>query len=222
MILMKYSAVVLAAGKGERTGLKMNKILYEILGKKVIDYSLDFFLNDQDCLQIILVINPDDFLALEHYQNHKKISIISGGKFRQESVYKSLQFLQQDYVIIHDGARPFISVDCFTDLKGKMFENSSVTLGVPITDTIQRVEGGYAKEILDRTALVSVQTPQGFHRDKLKEAHKLANKNGFIGTDDTSLLLEFLRIPAFVVAGDKRNIKFTTRDDIPYLEVILK
>jgi len=218
---MKYSAVVLAAGQGTRTGLKHNKILHEINGKKIVDFSLNFFLNDKDCSQIILVIHSKEFSVLKDYQNCSKITMISGGNSRQESVYKSLQFLQEKFVLIHDAARPFLPVKSIKNLKDKLFDYPSVTLGVPVTDTIQRVDGDFAYEILDRTSLIATQTPQGFHTRKLIQAHELAREQKYTGTDDTSLLLKFLDIKSYVIMGDYRNIKFTTQEDLSYLEVIV-
>jgi len=219
---MKYSAIILAAGKGTRTGLKHNKILHEINGKKIVDFSLNFFLNDKECSQIILAISSNDISVLKDYQNNEKVSMISGGNTRQESVFKSLQFLQENYVLVHDAARPFLPVKSIENLKSKLLDYPSVTLGIPVTDTIQRVDDDFAYEILDRSSLIATQTPQGFHTDKLIKAHKLAKENNYTGTDDTSLLLTFLDIKSYVIMGDYRNIKFTTKEDLSYLEVIVK
>ena len=218
---MKYTAIILAAGSGKRTGLEENKILYKIHKKRVVDYSLNFFENDQDCVEIILVINAENILQFSDVKTTKISQVIFGGDSRQESVRNSLKYIQENYVLIHDAARPFIPKKGVEELKSLLPEYSSLSLGIKVTDTIQKVHHGYIYETLDRDILIATQTPQAFHKDKLIEAHYLALEQGFEANDDTTLLLELLNIPALFVEGDKRNIKFTRIDDLSLLEVIL-
>jgi 2-C-methyl-D-erythritol 4-phosphate cytidylyltransferase len=219
---MKYSAIILAAGKGLRTGLSYNKILQKIHGKYLIDYSIDFFLNDEDCAQIILVVSKENQRQFLLSKKSKISHVILGGNLRQESVFSSLSFIQEKYVFIHDGARPFIPKKSVAEMKRNIVDYASITLGVFVTDTIQRVKQGFVEETLNREQLIFTQTPQAFHKDQLVRAHHLAREQKYIGTDDASLLLKFLDTKALVVKGDKRNLKFTSIDDLPYLEVILK
>lgn len=218
---MKYSVIILAAGSGSRTGLNYNKILYKINGKRVIDYSLNFFENDLDCSQIILVVNPQDISAFSIGNNSKISNIIFGGKTRQESVRNSLKYIDENYVLIHDSARPFIPIESIENMKEYLLDKSSLTLGVPVTDTIQKVAYGFVTETIDRKPLIATQTPQAFHRDVLVKAHFMAFEQNFEATDDTTLLLGMLDIKAFVVPGDQRNIKFTNISDAKFLEVVL-
>jgi len=218
---MKYTAIILAAGSGTRTGLKVNKILQKIHEKSVLNYSINFFENDHECNQIILVVNANDFALLSNLKISKNSNVILGGNTRQESVYNSLQHIHEKFVLVHDAARPFIPKKGVEELKHELLKHSSLTLGVKVTDTIQKIHDGYVFETLNRNSLIATQTPQAFHLDKLIEAHNLAVKNGFEATDDTTLLLELLDIPALFVKGDTRNIKFTTIEDLKLLEVIL-
>ncbi|MBN2605242.1 MAG: 2-C-methyl-D-erythritol 4-phosphate cytidylyltransferase [Bacilli bacterium] len=218
---MKYSAIILAAGSGKRSGLEFNKILYEINGKKIIDYSLDFFQTDADCVQVILVSSRQEIDSFSRMFQNEKIEVVVGGETRQESVRLALEYVQNDVVLVHDGARPFIPREGVNKLLLGLEENDSVTLGVKAKDTIQEIEGNRIVRTLDRDRLILTQTPQGFKKDKLLRAHNLAFKHEFEGTDDTVLLDEFLKIKALFVEGDYRNIKFTTIEDIEFLEVIL-
>ncbi len=218
---MKYSAIILSAGKGVRTGLEMNKNLFIINGKTVLEYSINFFKKDPNCCDIILVVSKDDISEVSSKFIDEGVSIILGGETRQESTFNALGIALYDDVLIHDAARPFISRRSISNICTKLSEYSSITLGVKVKDTIQIVEGNRVVKTLDRNSLIQVQTPQAFNKSLLLKAHKLAIKDGFIGTDDTILMDKYLGINAFVVEGDYRNIKLTTKEDIKLLEVIL-
>ena len=218
---MKYSAVILAAGSGSRTGLKFNKVLYEIKGKKVLEYSLDFFLKDTCCNQVILVVNKTDFSIVQEQYSDKKLLIILGGNTRQESVYNSLNKAVNDVILIHDSARPYINSSSVHELLDVLKTNVSATLGVKVKDTINVSSGNRLVKTLNRDSLVALQTPQGFNRNILLEAHEFAIKDGFNATDDTALIKKYMNIDPVYVIGDYRSIKLTTHEDIKLLEVIL-
>ena len=126
-----------------------------------------------------------------------------------------------DYVLIHDGARPYINKESVENLLLSLGNNDSVTLGVKVKETIQKVDGNTVVNTLERSNLIITQTPQGFKKSLITKAHDLAFDNGYIGTDDTVLLDKFLNIKATFVHGDYRNIKLTTIEDIKLLEVVL-
>ena len=218
---MKYSAVILAAGSGKRTGLKLNKILYKIKGKGVIEYSLDFFKNDINCKDIVLVASNIDYdYCLRHFDG-SKIKVVLGGVTRRDSVRLALRSTVSDYVLVHDGARPFITKESIDQILASLVENDSVTLGVKVKETIQEIDGNRVVKTLDRSKLIITQTPQGFNKKLLIKAHDMALRKGYYGTDDTILMEHFLGISASFILGDYRNIKLTTVDDIKLLEVIL-
>lgn len=219
---MKYSAIILAAGSGLRTGLNTNKILIQINGRCVVDYSLKFFQNDPNCGEVILVVSKRDFKALSEKYKKASTKVIIGGVYRQDSVYNALKIAVNDYVMVHDGARPFILKDNVDDIFDSFDEYSSITLGVKVKETIQEIEGNRVVRTLDRNTLIITQTPQGFKKDILIKAHQLAFDDTYFGTDDTVLVERYLDIMAYVVKGDYRNVKLTTLDDINLLEVILK
>ena len=218
---MLYSAIILAAGSGKRTGLKLNKILYEINGKRVIEYSIDFFNNDENCKDIVLVASNLDYdYCLRHFYG-KKIKVVLGGKQRRDSVRLALRSAVCDYVLVHDGARPFINKESISQILVSLEKNDSVTLGVKVKETIQEVDGNRVVKTLDRSKLIITQTPQGFNKNILIEAHDIALRKGYYGTDDTVLIEKFMNIKASFILGDYKNIKLTTMEDIKLLEVIL-
>lgn len=218
---MKYSTIILAAGSGKRMGLNVNKILFEINGKRVIEYSLDFFISDQNCTDIVLVASNADYDYFMNNYNDNKIKVIIGGDHRRDSVRLALNSAVSDYVLVHDGARPFITKQSVDQILVSLKDNDSVTLGVKVKETIQEVDGNRVVKTLDRSKLIITQTPQGFNKSKLIKAHDMALTKGYYGTDDTVLLEEFMGIKASFILGDYRNIKLTTIEDIKLLEVIL-
>ncbi len=219
---MKYSAIILAAGSGLRTGLNSSKILIEINGRCVVDYSLKFFQKDPNCGEVILVVSKRDFHKLSEVYSDTMTKVIVGGLYRQDSVYNALKIAVNDYVLIHDGARPFILKSSVDEIFEKLSDYPSVTLGVKVKDTVQQIQGNRVVKTLDRNSLILTQTPQGFDKSILVKAHELAKNDTYYGTDDTILVERYLGIMAYVVKGDHRNIKLTTLDDIEILEVVLK
>ena len=218
---MKYSALVLAAGSGSRMGLDYNKVLHKIKGRRVLDYSVNYFLNDENCNQIILVTSEHDFNTIYDLYNSQVDVIIQGGRTRQDSVYNGLTKCEEEYVLIHDSARPFLVKKCVDNLIIDVQFTKASTLAVYVKDSIVQTSSNRIEKMLDRTKLLNIQTPQAFHKDLILSAHKKARANHFIGTDDTSLISKFTDVmPSFVI-GDYRNIKLTTVEDIIFLEAIL-
>jgi len=219
---MKYSAIILAAGSGLRTGLNTNKILIMINGYRVIDYSLKFFENDPNCGEVILVASKRDFSDFTEEFKMTDIKVILGGVHRQDSVYNALKIAVNEYVLIHDGARPFILKDNIDQIFDRLPEYPSITLGVKVKSTVQEIQGNRVVRTLDRNNLILTQTPQGFDKNVLIKAHELAIKDTYYGTDDTVLVERYLGIMACVVQGDHRNLKLTTHEDVDLLEVLLR
>ena len=116
---MNYSVIVLAAGRGSRTNLDYNKVFYTFEnGQTVLNKSLSAFLSDEDCKQVVLVCaDYEKDYVTENYLYDSRIQVVTGGQTRQDSVYNGLQIVDQDYVMIHDGARPFVEKNWIFDLK---------------------------------------------------------------------------------------------------------
>jgi len=219
--LMQFTAILLAGGNGKRTGLKTNKVFLEIKGKKVLDYSLELLKKQAEISEIILVLAENvDNSIISHYKELVD-HIVFGGLERQDSVFNALNKAKNDYILIHDGARPFIPESSLREIYKNINVEKSMTLGVKLKDTVFKMAGNHVVETFDRNDMISVQTPQAFHKEALLKAHELARKEMFYGTDDTMLMAKYLGINAYVIQGDYRNIKLTTIEDISLLEVIL-
>ena len=211
---MKYSVCLLAAGQGVRTKLPYNKVLYKMDGKSILDHSLDLFLSDPDCTQIVLTCSLQDMEAMQSYKKEDRIKLVLGGKTRQESVYNALQAVKYPIVFIHDAARPYLKMEQVEELKKTLEQEDACVLMVPSVDTVKIVENGYVVSTLDRNVLYNAQTPQCFKTDLIRECHKAAKKEQKIATDDTQLVEWYSQTRVKVVIGDPANIKVTVPSDL--------
>jgi 2-C-methyl-D-erythritol 4-phosphate cytidylyltransferase len=223
---MDYQVVIPAAGQGKRMNAGMNKQFIELDGKPIIVHTLSVFEQDDWCKGIILVINEqerDQFeKMLKQFQVKKVVALVSGGAERQHSVYNGLKAVQHtDTVLIHDGARPFITVAKIHQLVETAKEKGAAIIAVPVKDTMKRVIDHRVETTVDRSSLWAVQTPQAFCVSLIREAHERANAEGFIGTDDASLV-ERMGKEVVVIEGDYTNIKLTTPDDLLFAKAILR
>ena len=226
----KCIVIVLAAGSGRRMNSKVKKQFLEIGDKPILVHTLEKFNNCKMIDEIILVTGKDEIEfcrkeIIKKYGIVKVKKVISGGDQRQDSVFNGLKEIEndEDIVLVHDGARPFIADEeierCI--LVAKQYK--ACVLAVRVKDTIKKVdEDGNIIKTLDRDFLWSIQTPQVFKTEILRQAHMSAIGQGFIGTDDASLVEKFTNIPIKVVEGKYTNIKITTPEDISFGEVILR
>lgn len=226
---LDYEVILLGAGQGKRMGASRNKILLHLIGKPVISYSLNTFLNDPACKHIILVTQEgeqDLLAAVVKKENKKKhpITIVSGGSERQYSVFNGLKALldPKNIVMVHDGARPFVSLAQLKLLHRKVQETRAAILGVPVKDTIKRVVDGIVEETVPRETLWQVQTPQAFYGADLLAVHVRAQHEDYLGTDDASLIEKYSDLPVSMVLGSYENIKLTTPEDMLIGEAIVK
>lgn len=226
---LDYEVILLGAGQGKRMGASRNKILLHLIGKPVISYSLNTFLNDPACKHIILVTQEDEqdlLAAVVKKENKKKhpITIVSGGSERQYSVFNGLKALldPKNIVMVHDGARPFVSLAQLKLLHRKVQETRAAILGVPVKDTIKRVVDGIVEETVPRETLWQVQTPQAFYGTDLLAVHVRAQQEHYLGTDDASLIEKYSDLPVSMVLGSYENIKLTTPEDMLIGEAIVK
>ena len=209
--------IIVAAGNSTRMQ-GVNKQFIEILGVPVIARTLLTFENSKHVSKIILVTREEDInnlqLLAEKYGISKLCDIVTGGKSRQESVLNGFNVLDSDTesVIIHDGARPFVSEKIIGAVVGKLSICDAVTCAIKVKDTIKQIDSeGKVVKTLDRNELVAVQTPQGVKVKKyLEAAKKLGDVSVF--TDDTSIM-EAVGHTVFTVEGSYKNIKITTPED---------
>lgn len=211
---MNYSAIVLCAGKGSRSGLTYNKMLYRFKNKTVYEMTMDIFLNDERCKQIVVVTKEEELDDLKKLISSKKIDYVFGGKERQDSVYNGLQVVKEDYVLIHDGARPYLKKENIDDILECLNKNNACLLVVPVKDTIKVCMDGNIVKTLPREQLVQAQTPQAFKTELIKRCYQKGKDENYIATDDASLVEYFENIEVKAVLGSYSNIKITTPDDL--------
>lgn len=211
---MNYSAIVLCAGKGSRSGLTYNKMLYRFKNKTVYEMTMEIFLNDERCKQIVVVTKEEELDDLKKLISSKKIDYVFGGKERQDSVYNGLQVVKEDYVLIHDGARPYLKKENIDDILACLNKNDACLLVVPVKDTIKVCIDGNIVKTLPREQLVQAQTPQAFKTELIKRCYQKGKDENYIATDDASLVEYFENIEVKAVLGSYSNIKITTPDDL--------
>lgn len=224
---MKYSVVIPAAGQGKRMKLNKNKQFLLLEGKPVIIHTLEVFQDDEWCEEIILIANSNEIeemeLLIKSHEIAKVKKIVSGGTERQNSVHNGLKAVENDdgIVLIHDGARPFVTKEHIHELVEEANKSDGAILAVPIKDTVKAGIQLQVSHTVERSNLWSAQTPQAFRLISILKAHNWAEKNQFIGTDDASLY-EKLEKKVSIVTGDYFNIKLTTPEDIVFAQAILK
>lgn len=211
---MKYSLILLCAGSGKRTGLQYNKIFYRINGQTVYEMNISHFINDERCQQIIVVTKENEINDLRRLLTNDKIEYVIGGKERQDSVYEGLQHVKEEYVFIHDGARPYVGQKAIDDLVLCLRDYHAGLLLVPCKDTIKEVKDGLVVKTLKREVLMQAQTPQVFQTMLIKSAYQQAKDEGYVATDDSQLFEKYIDEPIKVVLGDYSNIKITTPEDL--------
>ena len=220
--------VIVAAGTGSRMNMGINKQFIKLEGKEIIAYTIEKFYNNSNIEDIVVVVKEDEseFFKkeiLDKY-NFKNVKIAYGGKERQDSVYNGLKLLDEkcDVVLIHDGARPFVSDKIIDKSIEEAKEHKAIVVGVPVKDTIKVIDND--KNIVDtpnRSVLWAVQTPQTFDYNILIDAYKDAFKNKFYGTDD-AMLVERIGYKVKMLEGSYNNIKITTQEDLNVGSQILR
>ncbi|MBP3045279.1 2-C-methyl-D-erythritol 4-phosphate cytidylyltransferase [Bacillus subtilis] len=224
---MSYDVVIPAAGQGKRMKAGRNKLFIELKGDPVIIHTLRVFESHRQCDKIILVINEQEREHFQHllsdYPFQTSIELVAGGDERQHSVYKGLKAVKQEkIVLVHDGARPFIKHEQIDELIAEAEQTGAAILAVPVKDTIKRVQDLQVSETIERSSLWAVQTPQAFRLSLLLKAHAEAERKGFLGTDDASLVEQMEGGSVRVVEGSYTNIKLTTPDDLTSAESIME
>lgn len=226
---MKISAIIPAAGQSSRMGLGKNKQFLLLSGKPVLAHTLTIFQASAEIEEIIIVAasGEEEYCQREivdRYGFSKVSQVIAGGKERQDSVYQGILALQSDtdLVVVHDGARPFLTTEMISTAIQSSLNSDGAIAAVPVKDTIKIVNSeGIVKTTPCRDQIWSVQTPQTFRYSILRKAHEKARNEGFLGTDDASLV-ERTGGKIRVIPGSYENLKVTTPEDLIIGEAILK
>lgn len=216
--MKKFSLIITAGGTSSRYGNK-NKLLEKINDKTVIEETVSKFIDFDQIDEIIISANSSIIEILQELFDSPKVKIIEGGNTRQKSVYNALQVVKNDYVLIHDGARPLIRKDTIAYVLEAVLDKDAVTVMTKTTDTIKEVDAtGRIIRTIDRSKLYNTQTPQAFKTSIIKEAHEKLKDGNF--TDDCSMLEE-LNIPVYIVNGSYTNIKITIKSDLDFAKLYI-
>ena len=218
----KNTAIVLAAGQGKRMHSKIQKQFLEIQGYPVLYYSLRCF-QESPLIQDIILVTGEDALSyckeeiVKKYGFTKVSNVIAGGKERYDSVYAGLCACKDcRYVLIHDGARPFITEEIIERGLEKVKETGACVVGMPSKDTIKLSDAeGYVKETPDRKCVWTIQTPQIFSYALIREAHDSIRKKDMSKiTDDAMVIEQETGVKVALAEGSYQNIKIKTTEDI--------
>ena len=217
-------AILVAAGVGSRLGGDRPKAFVGLAGRPLLAETLDR-LDSSDWIDAIVVAAAPEWeepviLLAEELVASKVSAVVTGGATRAESVRNALVEVPPDalVVLVHDAARPLVDDGVLERLLGRLGEGlDGVVPGLPVSDTIKRVDGGLVEETLDRDGLVAVQTPQAFVADRLRAAY--AGDLG--GATDCASLVERTGGRVGVVPGDPRLVKVTTPEDLELVSRLL-
>lgn len=216
------TAIILASGTGERTGLQIPKQFMKVAGKMVIEHTIDTFENHKQIDEIIIISHPNhvefvkDTVLKNNYSKVKKV--LAGGATRRESSFIGISAIEQKEgkVLIHDAVRPFLHNSIITNCIRALDNYSAIDVAIPSADTLIQVdENNIIKNIPERKMFRRGQTPQAFDLQLIKKAHELANNDKDVNvTDDCGLILKYNLADVFVVEGDDYNHKITYPIDV--------
>ena len=224
--LDRVSAVIVAAGKSTRME-GVDKIFAPLGGEPLLVSSVKVFEKCSRISEIILVLSEENCaqgkLVCEMHGFKKVKAIVPGGKERSESSYIGVQAADKNskYIIIHDGARPFVTEQMIVDSLDAAVKRGAAAVGVPVTSTIKKVKDGLISDTVDRSDLYEIQTPQVFRSDVIKAALKAAMNKKLAITDDC-MAVEAIGLSPKIVLGTKDNIKITVREDLVIANAIHK
>ena len=222
---MKITAIIAAAGFGERFGEK--KQLKLLNGRPLLFHTIQPFIKSELISEILVVVPKDDVIQVDREfkstLTSKKIGVISGGKTRQESVNNGLKISdkESELICVHDGVRPFVTLSLIEKVIKASMEHDGAILAAPSSDTIKKIMGDQILETLPRETIWKAQTPQVFSKAALEEAIQIAIDENLEGTDESSIL-EKIGYQIGFIEGSPLNIKITTKEDWIFAKAIYK
>jgi len=223
---MTTTALIVAAGNGQRAGQSVPKQYTRIGVKTIMALTLEKFVNHPLIDQILVVIGKDHEELFKHSLEDfsGEITWCTGGETRQKSVLEGLKHLSAtppDKVLIHDCARPFVSSAVIERIVLNLDAHKAVLPTIALNDTIKRLKRGRSLQTVDRNALFRAQTPQGFDFEEILNAHKRADlEKEYVFTDDASIA-EWVNMDVQIVEGSSQNFKITTAEDIERAEMLI-
>lgn len=233
---MKVAVIIPAAGLGTRMASAARKPatapkqFTELGGSPILAHTVRRFSLVPEVSEILIALRlpeAERLQGLEAESGGKKLLIVEGGESRQQSVANALAGIQAedgDIVLVHDAVRPFVDVEIISNVIAAAARYGAAIAGLPAMDTVKQVErtaeGAIVSATIPRERVVLAQTPQGFRFGLLKQAFEQAQSDGFVGTDEASLV-ERAGHEVAVVMGSPRNIKITTPADLELAEFYL-
>jgi 2-C-methyl-D-erythritol 4-phosphate cytidylyltransferase len=227
---MRVTAIVVAAGAGRRIGGDIAKTYMPIAGRPLVLRTLDRLFSAPVIDQVVLVIAAEEIgrcealLRSDAALRGRPWLLQGGGATRQQSARLGLEKVgaDTDIVMIHDGARPFVSVALIERSVAEAADKGAVVVGLPARDTIKKVSSdGYVETTPVRGSLWAIQTPQVFRRELIVAAHEKATRDGVEVTDD-AMVVERMGEPVFVIEGERLNFKITVPEDVWLAELLIR
>jgi 2-C-methyl-D-erythritol 4-phosphate cytidylyltransferase len=211
--------VIAAAGSGQRLGAGGPKAFVELAGRPLLDWSLDAFKEAGYIKEIVVATPPGQEAAVAE----RGVLGVAGGEHRSESVAKGVELCGEEIVVVHDAARPLVTpklINAVVDRLASDDEAAAVTAAAPVTDTIKRAsDAGRVERTLDRAGLWSVQTPQAFRADALREA--LSDPESLPDATDDAMLVERRGGRVLIHEAPAHNLKVTTPLDLRVAELLI-
>ncbi len=230
---MNVTVILPAAGLGTRmasaTGVMPSgrKQFLVLRGSPVLLHTLRRFDACRAVNEIVVALRPEDIPGFEQLIENqpfsKPVRAVAGGESRQESVWNALRSLGEhvELVAVHDAVRPLVPVDLIEQVIAKAAATGAAILGVVPVDTVKQVHLHEVQTTIPRERLVLAQTPQVFRVGLLREAFERAAADGFVGTDEASLVERLESTPVSVIAGTEWNIKITRSADLVLAEFLI-
>ncbi len=222
----KLWAVIPAAGTGSRMGSRVPKQYLDLAGSSVLDMTLQAIFSEPVVDGVFVAVAADDHLFAEYCRYASEVTQIAGGPDRARSVLNVLNHLiahysADDWVLVHDAARPCICADRLRRLVQTVSEqHRGAILATPVVDTLKHAQDGRVTATVDRSNLWQAHTPQIFRLGELHHAIGLGLQQNFVITDEASAM-EYAGIPPIIVPDSRNNIKITEADDLALAEWIL-
>ncbi len=205
------SVIICAAGRGERAGFGRNKLLAPLFGAPALYHTLKKFAIPQ-ISEVIVTASAEDYGEIENLCAPFGYKTVLGGNTRSQSVKNALDKVSGGIVLIHDGARPFLTEKLILSCIAEVKEHGSAVPVLPFTDTAVCAKAGHITARIDRETLFKVQTPQGFFTCDIRRAYALSGDKSY--TDDSAVYGEFIS-PPHVFDGEESNVKLTYKSDFP-------
>jgi len=215
----EVAVVIPAGGVGSRLGARTPKQFLRLGTMPILAATVRHFAR-HPAVRAVVVAAPEPWVAragriLGRVVTHTPLTVVAGGRTRQDSVWLALQAAPEDVeiIVVHDAVRPMITRRLVDTVVRAAAAEGAAICALPLTETVKRVRAERVEATLDRSELWAVQTPQAFRADLLREAHEKARRDGVVGTDD-AMLVERLGHPVRVVRGLAENVKITTPEDL--------